>query len=110
MTVEACIKAYRRVAAQAFTPKFGRILPGSPKGMFSAKALESAMKQVIRENCVETRCREQRSQGFPTGETCPHEGMAFYEDSSTKTYVPWSLHRVLRINQKNNADINRTES
>ncbi|KAI1740702.1 acyl transferase/acyl hydrolase/lysophospholipase [Xylaria scruposa] len=88
MTVDACIKAYRKVAAQAFTPKFGRIFPASPRGAFSSKALESAMKQVIRENCVETGCREQRSQGIPTGQTCPHEGMTFYDDdSSTKTVV-----------------------
>ncbi|KAI0866531.1 acyl transferase/acyl hydrolase/lysophospholipase [Xylaria cubensis] len=87
MTVDACIKAYRKVATQAFTPKFGRMFPASPRGAFSSKALESAMKQVIRENCVEKRCREQRSQGIPTGQTCPHEGMEFYNDSSTKTVV-----------------------
>ncbi|KAI0483868.1 acyl transferase/acyl hydrolase/lysophospholipase [Xylaria cf. heliscus] len=87
MTVDACIRAYRKLAAQAFTPKFGRIFPASPRGTFSAKALESAMKQVIRENCVETSCREQRSRGIPTGQTCPHEGMMFYDDSSTKTVV-----------------------
>ncbi|KAI0415258.1 acyl transferase/acyl hydrolase/lysophospholipase [Xylaria grammica] len=83
MTVNACIQAYKKVAAQAFTPKIGRFLPASPRGSFSAKALESAIKQVIRENCVEEGCR----QGGSTGESCPHEGMTFYGDSPTKTAV-----------------------
>ncbi|KAI0530053.1 acyl transferase/acyl hydrolase/lysophospholipase [Xylaria digitata] len=87
MTVDACIQAYKRVAAQAFTPKYGRILPASPKGAFSAKALESAMKQIIRENCVEKECREQRSQGIPTGQSCQHDGIPFYRDSPTKVVV-----------------------
>ncbi|KAI0973461.1 acyl transferase/acyl hydrolase/lysophospholipase [Xylaria arbuscula] len=87
MTVDACIKAYKRVAAQAFTPKYGKILPASPRGAFSAKSLESVMKQIIRENCVENECREQRSQGSLTGLPCPHDEMPFYKSSLTKTVV-----------------------
>ncbi|KAK5636930.1 hypothetical protein RRF57_012642 [Xylaria bambusicola] len=87
MTVGACIEAYKRVAAQAFTPKSCRMLPASPRGAFSAKALESAMKQIIRENCVEKECRERRGQGSPTGQTCRHDEIPFYKDSSAKLAI-----------------------
>ncbi|KAJ9130190.1 Acyl transferase/acyl hydrolase/lysophospholipase [Pleurostoma richardsiae] len=87
MTVDACIRAYRKVAQQAFTPKKAKIIPASPSGAFSAKALEAAIRQTVREFCVETACAARRAQGFSTAETCPHGEMEFRETSCTKTAV-----------------------
>ena len=105
MTVGACIEAYKRVAAQAFTPKSCRFFPASPRGAFSAKALESAMKQIIRENCVEKECRERRSQGSPTGQTCCHDELPFYKESAAaKTYALFN-HEILKIKKTDNPSI-----
>ncbi len=86
MTVDECIRAYKKVAQQAFTPKRTSILPSPPTGAFSAKALEAAMKQIIREFCVELQCVARRSQGHSTARTCPHSEIAFRYGSCTKTY------------------------
>ena len=88
MTVDECIQAYGKVAQQAFTPKRTNILPASPTGAFSAKALEAAIKQTVREFCVESECVARRSRGLSTAETCPHSEMEFRDRSCARTYAP----------------------
>lgn len=88
MTVDDCIRAYKKVAQQAFTPKPWAIIPGRPNGAFSATQLEAAIKQTVREYCINSACLEQRKHGEPTAESCPHEDMHFRGESSTKTCVP----------------------
>jgi hypothetical protein len=88
MTVDECIRAYKKVAQQAFTLKRTSILPARPTGAFSAKALEAAIKQTIKEFCVEPQCVTRRSQGESTTEACPHSEKGFRDGSCTKTYVP----------------------
>lgn len=87
MTIDECIRAYKKVAQQAFTPKRTSIFPASPSGAFSATQLTAAIKQTIQDHCVDPRCVEQRNQGRPMIETCPHEEMHFRDGSCTKTYV-----------------------
>jgi hypothetical protein len=88
MTVDQCIRAYRAMAQEAFTPKRSAILPGSPSGAYSATALEAAIKKVVREYCVEAACVAQRRKGFMTTDSCPHgDMMAFRAPGCTKTYV-----------------------
>jgi hypothetical protein len=87
MTVDECIRAYRKVAQQAFTAKRTSIFPATPTGAFSAKALEAAIKQTVREFCVESECVTRRCRGHQAVETCPHSEMAFRDGSCTKTYV-----------------------
>ncbi|CEI60191.1 unnamed protein product [Fusarium venenatum] len=85
MTVDECIRAYKKVAQQAFTPKSRSIIPGPPNGAFSAKQLEAAIKQTVREHCMDPVCVEQRKRGRDTAGTCPHGEMQFRDDSCTKT-------------------------
>jgi hypothetical protein len=88
MTVDECIRAYKKVAQQAFTLKRTSILPARPTGAFSAKALEAAVKQTIKEFCVESQCVARRSRGELTVEACPHSEIGFRDGSCTKTYSP----------------------
>ena len=88
MTVEECIRAYKEVAQQAFTPKRTTVLPFSPAGAYSAKALESAIKETVRTFCVASECATRRSNGHSTADTCPHSELEFRDTSCTKTYVP----------------------
>ncbi|KIL86212.1 hypothetical protein FAVG1_10609 [Fusarium avenaceum] len=88
MSVDDCIRAYKKVAQQAFTPKPWGILPGRPNGAFSATQLEAAIKQTVREYCINSTCLEKRKNGETTGESCPHEDLHFRGESSTKTVVP----------------------
>ena len=87
MTVRECIQAYRKVAQRAFAPTKYEIPPVSPTGAFSANALEAAIKQTVKEFCVEKECVTRRHQGHSTLETCCHSDMAFHDRSCTKTYV-----------------------
>jgi hypothetical protein len=87
MTVDECIRAYGKVAAKAFTPKRTSIFPASPSGAFSAKALEAAIVQTVREFCVEEECVQRRGHGSTTIETCPHGEMEFHNGACTKTYA-----------------------
>ncbi|KAJ5808734.1 hypothetical protein N7474_010003 [Penicillium riverlandense] len=88
MTVDECIRAYRKVAQQAFTPKrSASFLPAPPKGAFSAQALESAIKQTVREFCPETECVSRRREDRPTTDSCPHTDLAFRDQKCTKTVV-----------------------
>jgi hypothetical protein len=89
MTVDECIRAYREVAQQAFTPKRSTIFPAAPTGAFSAKALESAIKKTVRKFCVESECAARRSQDLSTTETCPHSEMEFRDRLCAKTYGAW---------------------
>lgn len=85
MTVDDCIQAYRGLAKLAFTPKSGINVPGPPNGQFSAKALEAAIKRVIREYCVDVGCVTRRHEGHSTTDTCPHSDMPFRDHNCTKT-------------------------
>ncbi|GLI80403.1 hypothetical protein PoHVEF18_008757 [Penicillium ochrochloron] len=87
MSVDECIRAYRKVAQQAFTPKRTSILPVSPGGAFSAQALENVIKQIVGEFCTEVECVARRRQGYPTIATCPHPNLAFRDQACTKTVV-----------------------
>lgn len=87
MVVDECIRAYRKVAQQAFTPKRTTILPVSPSGAFSAKALEAAIKRTVRDFCVQPECVARRAQGPTPREACPHGEMTFRDGSCTKTCV-----------------------
>ena len=87
MTVDECIRAYENVGRAAFTPKGIRLSIASPKGAFSATALEAAIKQVVRENCTEPTCVTQRNQGRPTADTCPHEDLRLRNATYTKRYA-----------------------
>ncbi|KAJ5649352.1 uncharacterized protein N7484_003075 [Penicillium longicatenatum] len=87
LTVDECIRAYRKVAQQAFTRKWTSILPASPSGAFSAQALEEAIKQTVREFCTDGECVTRRRQGSPTTGTCPHSNLAFRDQACTKTVV-----------------------
>jgi len=90
MTVDECIRAYKEVAQEAFTPKRSTVLPGSPTGSFSTKVLEAAIKKMVRKFCVESECAARRNQGLPTTETCPHSDVEYRDKSCTKTYAPRS--------------------
>jgi hypothetical protein len=87
MTVDECIRAYENVGQAAFTPKRTRLPIAPPKGAFSAKALEVAVKKVVRDNCTEPQCVMQRRQGQPTVDTCSHEDLRLRDTTCTKTYV-----------------------
>ncbi|EWZ28291.1 hypothetical protein FOZG_17997 [Fusarium oxysporum Fo47] len=77
----------QKVAQQAFTPKRTSIFPAAPTGAFSAKALEAAIKQIVRERCVESECVSRQSQGLGTVKTCPHGEREFRNETCTKTAV-----------------------
>ncbi|KAK3942097.1 hypothetical protein QBC46DRAFT_457725 [Diplogelasinospora grovesii] len=76
-----------KVAQQAFTPKRTTILPASPSGAFSAKALEAAIKQTVRDFYVQPECVARRAQGLTPPEACLYSEMAFRDRSCTKTVV-----------------------
>jgi len=83
MSVNDTIQAYRNVGQKAFTPKRSFSLPAPPKGLYSATALEEAIKRIIKEQCQEQGCADapERSR------TCKHEGKLFREPSTCKTAV-----------------------
>ncbi|KAH7162472.1 acyl transferase/acyl hydrolase/lysophospholipase [Dactylonectria estremocensis] len=87
MTVDECIHAYKKVAQQAFTPKRTAIFPASPSGAFSATQLENAIRQTIRDHCVQPECVEQNKRGTTPAETCSHDDVHFRDSSCTKTVV-----------------------
>ncbi|KAF4452130.1 Acyl transferase/acyl hydrolase/lysophospholipase [Fusarium austroafricanum] len=87
MTVAECIQAYKKVAQQAFTLKSRATIPGRPNGAFSAKKLEDAIKQTVRDHCIDPLCAEQRKGGEATTKTCSHADMQFRGEACTKTVV-----------------------
>ncbi|KAJ5781110.1 hypothetical protein N7457_006270 [Penicillium paradoxum] len=86
MSVDECIRAYKKVARQAFTPKRNAILPARSKGAFSAQALEEAIKQTVRDFCTDKECVARRSEGLPKG-SCQHSNLPFRDQACTKTVV-----------------------
>ncbi|KAL2890352.1 Acyl transferase/acyl hydrolase/lysophospholipase [Ceratocystis lukuohia] len=52
MTVDQCIRTYKKLAETAFTPKRLKLILGSSDTL-SATNLEDAVKRIIREHCVE---------------------------------------------------------
>jgi hypothetical protein len=89
MTVDECIRAYNKVAQAAFTPKrtLWSKFPAPPNGVYSAKALEDAIRQTVREFCPESPCLDQRRRGVVPTPPCPHEDAIFRSTSCTKTVV-----------------------
>lgn len=87
MTATECVRAYTDLAQQAFTPKRTTILPASPAGAYSAKALELAIAKAVRTYCVVPECAALRNSGRSTVETCPHGDLEFEDKTCTKTYV-----------------------
>jgi hypothetical protein len=51
MSVDECIWAYKKVAEKAFIPRARWQFPARPTGTFSATALESAINEVIADQC-----------------------------------------------------------
>lgn len=78
MSVDQCLRAYKKMAEKAFTLKWGLHLPASPSGAFSATALEEAIKVVIREQCQVERCK---SNG------CQHGGTVFRDKECCRTAI-----------------------
>ncbi|KAK4174671.1 kinase subdomain-containing protein [Triangularia setosa] len=87
MSVDECIRAYKKVAQQAFTPKKMRFIPASPSGAFSAKALEGAIRQTVRDFCVQPECATRPAQDLTMSKACSHSEMAFRDDSCIKTAI-----------------------
>ncbi|KAL8383280.1 hypothetical protein RB595_006844 [Gaeumannomyces hyphopodioides] len=87
MSVDECIRAYRKVAERAFTPKRTTLLPASPSGAFSAKALEAAIRDTIKEYCVAPECATRRRAGHSTAATCTHSETELRDTSCTDTVV-----------------------
>lgn len=85
MTVDECICAYRKMAERAFTPKRTTLLPASPSGAFSAKALEAAIRDTVKEFCPAAECVAQRRGGQSTASTCTHGEAEFRDPSCTPT-------------------------
>lgn len=77
LSVDDCIRAYRKVASKAFTPKRTSILPASPKGAFSAKALEAAIKETVQSSCEDPGCAE----------ACTHGEAEFRDATCTRTGI-----------------------
>ncbi|PWI65122.1 hypothetical protein PCL_07421 [Purpureocillium lilacinum] len=87
MTVDECICAYRKMAERAFTPKRTTFLPASPSGAFSAKALEAAIRDTVKEFCPAAECVARRGAGHSTASTCTHGDAEFRSPSCTSTVV-----------------------
>ncbi|EJT69191.1 hypothetical protein GGTG_13300 [Gaeumannomyces tritici R3-111a-1] len=87
MSVDECIRAYRKVAERAFTPKRTTLFPASPSGAFSAKALEAAIRDTIKEYCVAPECATRRRAGHSMAATCTHSEMELRDTSCTDTVV-----------------------
>ncbi len=86
MSVHDCIQAYKRVSRKAFTRKLTSVLPLSPSGAYSAKALKAVIKQVLREFCNQPECKKRRDAGGDlSAESCQHSDVAFHDPNCTKT-------------------------
>jgi hypothetical protein len=92
MSVGAAIQAYRDMGRKAFTPKRRFALPAPPRGLYSARALEEAIKKVVKEQCQEEGCV-----GAPDkSRTCPHEDRLFRDQSACKTCAHTTLFTIAR--------------
>jgi hypothetical protein len=62
MSVGDCIEAYKKMAERAFTKKAMPLtkLPAPPGGAYSGKALEDAIRNVIKEFCADPGCVARR--------------------------------------------------
>jgi hypothetical protein len=87
MTVDECIRAYRKMAERAFTPKRTTLFPASPSGAFSAKALEAAIRDTVKEFCPAADCVARRAGGHSTASSCAHGETEFRDPLCTATYV-----------------------
>jgi len=91
MTVDECLRAYKEVAQQAFTPKKPKLfrLPASPTGAFSATTLEDAIKKTVMAFCTHPNCASQANPGpkSQSQRTCEHGDLEFRDTTCVKTYV-----------------------
>lgn len=85
ISVDKCIRAYKKVTQQAFTPKRTTIFPISPSGAFSTKALEGAIKQIVRDFYSQPEYIARYIYSTIMAETYLYKEMAFYDRSYTKT-------------------------
>lgn len=86
MSVDECIRVYRKMAERAFTPKRTNFLPASPSGAFSAKALEEALRDAVKEFCRMPECMARRVKEQSKATTsCSHGEMQFRDSSCTGT-------------------------
>lgn len=83
MPVDACIRAYTALAEESFVPKRPITFPGSPKGHYSATALEHSIKEVIKEQRGEYSEHCENKNG--KSESCSHADMPFRDIGGTKT-------------------------
>ncbi|KAF3765074.1 FabD/lysophospholipase-like protein [Cryphonectria parasitica EP155] len=79
MTVESCLKAYRSVMEEAFTPKFRCPIPGRSRTTYSSKTLRDAIRRVITDECDDPQCLATKC--------CIHANEVFQDGSCTKTIV-----------------------
>ncbi|KAL2885879.1 Vegetative incompatibility protein HET-E-1 [Ceratocystis lukuohia] len=83
MTLHQSIQAYKSLAETVLRPERTKLFTTSPGARLAQ--VETAIKRMIRENCSETQCVEQRLRGSPTADSCPHEDTLFRDKHSTKT-------------------------
>ncbi|PHH51952.1 Vegetative incompatibility protein HET-E-1 [Ceratocystis fimbriata CBS 114723] len=83
MTLDQSIKAYKSLAETVLSLEPTNLSTESPETRLAQ--VETAIKRMIRENCGETNCAEQRLRGSPTADTCPHEDTLFRDENCTKT-------------------------
>ncbi|KAI0901540.1 acyl transferase/acyl hydrolase/lysophospholipase [Annulohypoxylon nitens] len=86
MTIDECIRVYDRVAEAAFTRKRNRVRLIS-SSVYSSRALETVIQEVVKEFCTEELCATKRSSGQSTIDTCEHSDLKFRSGSCTKTAV-----------------------
>ena len=87
MSVDACTRAYRTLAEKAFTLKGWLQLPASPRGAYSASALEDAIKQVIQEQCQQEQCQPRQQKDPSKTKACVHINQLFRDTTCCKTFV-----------------------
>lgn len=79
MSVNECITSYRTLAEKVFATNRPIPPPGTQAVMYSAEALEMAMKEVVKPHCQNSRCLEKR--------LCSHHDLTFQNHKCVKTYV-----------------------
>ncbi|KAL2889226.1 Vegetative incompatibility protein HET-E-1 [Ceratocystis lukuohia] len=87
MSVDDSIQAYKRLADSVFVPE---PMPATgSSSAFSAEKLETAIKDMIRNNCCDPQCAQLRESNGPVTDTnmCPHEDILFLDEHCTKTVV-----------------------
>ena len=90
MSVGDTVQAYRDLGRKAFTPTRCFYLPNPPRGLYSAIALEKAIKKVIKDQCQEEVCANAPDKA---------EGKLFRDPNSTcKICVHFALLQLIFLN------------